>query len=290
MKKTVVLILTFVIICLLWGCSGKSVDNSSETSVPLPYTYSCVKCIDNKTGDTKDNMAVIKSVEELADYKESISSSFDLDKSVFGEDSATLNQKLAVFNENYFADKVLVISRRNFVTEDELTLIDASMSGSTAVINSRLSAGGEYEESVRFFLIQIKNEHFTNITDISLNVTDDEAASREDNNSMMISKGENTYKSVTDSEKIAEIRQVINSFKYTESNYDFSDYEIGTTDITVSYQGFVALFTDKFIYIDGKTYAPLDEAKQKIVDLYNSLKETPQTLPAETFESDETTT
>lgn len=289
MRKTAALILIFIMICSLWGCSGEGSVNTAETSVPLPYTYSCVKCIDNRTGDIKDGLTVIKSVDELTAYKESISSSFDLDKGILGEDSATLNQKFSVFNEKFFTDKILVISRRNFVTEDVLTLVDANMSGTSATINSNLSVGGKYEESVRFFLIQVKTEHFVNITDISLKVTSEETTSGEYNNAMLISKGESAYKSVTDSDKIAEIQQIINSYKYTESSESLEEYDVGLTDIAISYQGYVALFTDKFIYIDGQAYAPRPDVKQRIVDYYNALTEAAQTVPAEPFDSDETT-
>lgn len=291
MKKIIVLALTFIIACSFWGCTGKSgSDGAKETSVPLPYTYSCVKCVDNQTADIKDNITVIKSVEELESYKKSISDSFIMDKGIAGEDSATLAQKFSVFNENYFTDKVLVVSRRNFVTEDELTLLDGNKSGGTAIIESELSVGGEYEKSVRFFLIQIKNEYFADITDISINITTKETTTSVTDVSMMISKGENAYKAITDSNKIAEIQNTVNSFKYKETEYSSDNYEIQPSDITISYQGYVAIFSDTFIYIDGQTYTPNDAAKQKIVDLYNSLTEFAQTVPAETFESDEGTT
>ena len=291
MKKAIALSLIFISLCTLFGCSSNKEDSSDDTvSEGLPYSYSCVKCIDNQTEDIKDDITVIKSTEELDRYKASISSSFDMDKGTIGENSAALNQKLSIFNENYFADKTLVISRRNFVTDDELTLLDGTIIGTKANIVSELSVGGKYEKSVRFFLIQIRNEYFTDITDISISVSDETTAAAYDDNVLMISKGENTYKTVSDGEKISEIQNAMNSFALNSSDYDFADYQTQITDITISYKGTVAIFADDFIYIDGKTYSPSSSAKQKMIDLYNALQETVQTIPTENFESDETTT
>lgn len=291
MKRSVAVFMLAVLFCGLWGCTSDKSDAGTEVLTPLPYSYSCVKCTQNLLADASDDVTVIRSVAELEQYSEKSAAYFDFSKGVQGEESATLTQKLAVYNESFFETKTLIIVRRNFVTDNELVLLDGETDGArSAVIHAKFDKTGAYEKSVRFFLIQVKSEHFPKDMALSLDISEAESSTLLSDVAMLMAKGDANFKTISDPSKIETVKSVISSFSYTETENTFDDYTPGITDIAVSYQNYIAVFAEDFIYINGVCYAPNASAKQRMVEVYNGLEEKAERVtedPAETDDSAE---
>lgn len=290
MKKSVAFFVLAVLLCGLWGCASDQSVAGTEVLTPLPYSYSCVKCTQNLLADTSDDVTVIRSVAELEQYSEKSAAYFDFSKGVQGEESATLTQKLAVYNETFFETKTLIIVRRNFVTDNELVLLDGETDGAkNAVIHARFDKTGAYEKSVRFFLVQVKSEHFPKDMALSLDISEAESSTLLSDVAMLIAKGDANYKTVSDPSKIEAVKSVISSFSYTETENTFDDYTPGITDIAVSYQDYIAVFAEDFIYINGASYAPNASAKQRMVEVYNGLEEKAERVTEDPADTDAST-
>ena len=80
--------------------SSVSEEGSSERDIV--FTYSCVKCTDSVMYETSDDITVVSSVDDLNKYKTKLASTVDTEKGVQGDGTATVSQKLSVYNTSFF--------------------------------------------------------------------------------------------------------------------------------------------------------------------------------------------
>lgn len=69
--------------------------------------------------ETSDDITVVSSVDDLNKYKTKLASTVDTEKGVQGDGTATVSQKLSVYNTSFFENKSLIIVRKNFATDSE---------------------------------------------------------------------------------------------------------------------------------------------------------------------------
>ncbi len=223
-----------------FGCTPKkdsSVSEEGSSERDIVFTYSCVKCTDSVMYETSDDITVVSSVDDLNKYKTKLASTVDTEKGVQGDGTATVSQKLSVYNTSFFENKSLIIVRKNFATDSEMIIDGFSVGKTGGIINAELRSGGNAEKSLRLFLVQV------NASDIS----DDDSA---------------------------KIKGIVEACSYSAASHDKTDYTSGDTDITVTYDGHSYLFSDAFICVDGKYYNPDLSVKQQLTTIYDSLTET----------------
>ena len=211
---------------------------SSERDIV--FTYSCVKCTDSVMYETSDDITVVSSVDDLNKYKTKLASTVDTEKGVQGDGTATV-----------------------------------SVSKTGGIINAKLRSGGNAEKSLRLFLVQVNASDISDKLKVSLNVTDDGSeAENTPSVSLVIGKGNNEYKNVSNNDDSAKIKGIIEACSYSAASHEKTDYTSGDTDITVTYDGHSYLFSDAFICVDGKYYNPDLSVKQQLTTIYDSLTET----------------
>lgn len=103
----------------LYAEKDNSVSEASSSERDIVFTYSCVKCTDSVMYETSDDITVVSSVDDLNKYKTKLASTVDTEKGVQGDGTATVSQKLSVYNTSFFENKSLIIVRKNFATDSE---------------------------------------------------------------------------------------------------------------------------------------------------------------------------
>lgn len=261
-----------------FGCAPKNDDSVSEAGSSerdIVFTYSCVKCTDSVMYETSDDITVVSSVDDLNKYKTKLASTVDTEKGVQGDGTATVSQKLSVYNAGFFENKKLIIVRKNFDTDAEMIINGFSVGKTDGIINAELRSGGNAEKSLRLFLVQVNASDVSDKLKVSLNVTDGDSKSESTSAvSLVIGKGNTEYKNVSNNDDSAKIKNIVESCSYSAASHDKTDYTSGGTDITVTYDGHSYLFSDTFICIDGKYYNPDLSVKQRLSTIYDSLTET----------------
>ncbi len=278
MKKVLSLFLIIFMFTAFFGCAPKNDDSVSEAGSSerdIVFTYSCVKCTDSVMYETSDDITVVSSVDDLNKYKTKLASTVDTEKGVQGDGTATVSQKLSVYNAGFFENKKLIIVRKNFDTDAEMIINGFSIGKTDGIINAELRSGGNAEKSLRLFLVQVNASDVSDKLKVSLNVTDGGSKSESTYAvSLVIGKGNTEYKNVSNNDDSAKIKNIVESYSYSAASHDKTDYTSGETDITVTYDGHSYLFSDTFICIDGKYYNPDLSVKQRLSTIYDSLTET----------------
>lgn len=261
-----------------FGCTPKKDNSVSEAGSferDIVFTYSCVKCTDSVMYETSDDITVVSSLDDLNKYKTKLASTVDTEKGVQGDGTATVSQKLSVYNTSFFENKSLIIVRKNFATDSEMIIDSFSVSKTGGIINAELRSGGNAEKSLRLFLVQVNASDISDKLKVSLNVTDDGSeAENTPSVSLVIGKGNNEYKNVSNNDDSAKIKGIVEACSYSAASHEKTDYTSGDTDITVTYDGHSYLFSDAFICVDGKYYNPDLSVKQQLTTIYDSLTET----------------
>jgi len=278
MKKVLSLFLIIFIFTAFFGCTSKNGNSAPEASSSerdIVFTYSCVKCTDSVMYETSDDITVVSSVDDINKYKTKLASTVDTEKGVQGDGTATVSQKLSVYNAGFFENKKLIIVRKNFDADAEMIINGFSVGKTDGIINAELRSGGNAEKSLRLFLVQVNASDISDKLKVSLNVTDGGSKSESTSAvSLVIGKGNTEYKNVSNNDDSAKIKNIVESCSYSAASYDKTDYTSGGTDITVTYDGHSYLFSDTFICIDGKYYNPDLSVKQQLSTIYDSLTET----------------
>ena len=113
--------------------------------------------------------------------------------------------------------------------------------------------------------MQVNASDISDKLKVSLNVTDDGSeAENTPSVSLVIGKGNNEYKNVSNNDDSAKIKGIIEACSYSAASHEKTDYTSGDTD----------LFSDAFICVDGKYYNPDLSVKQQLTTIYDSLTET----------------
>ena len=282
MKRFLCLLLCACLFVPFVGCETKSKE---QAFYDIPFESANVVMVPLETAELsyQNEYYFFTSERDLKKGMEALSQTFDLSAVAENEKDA-FEMVAKQYTEEFFKDKVLLFVKRYHTTEAVLQLKSMDAVNNAFQITACLESGKEASSTFRAYFLAFDKQYFLS-KDSTVHVKTESVKSETeagvDLNSLTVSVG-TRYKVITDTAAADALVAQIQDMALQPSDYNPDNHTFSASDVTVAGRGFYAVFTDDYIAVGLSVYAPNSACKQAVVDAYQTLPGTMNTLETTT--------
>lgn len=269
MRRFLCLFLCILLLVPFVGCTV-SFGDKSFPDIPFECVTTALVPRAEAQQSSQNEYYFFTSQKDLQKGLETLSANFSVGEVADGEQHS-FETLLKPYTEDFFESKVLLFIKRYHSTEAVLQPQTLEAENNAFKLYANLERDAAPASVYRVYLLAFDKQYFlSSDATVDVETTSVEPPTKSALEYLSITVGDR-YKTVTDDAAADEFIAKIRDLELTPSAYNTDEYKEKSNAITILGRGAYAEFTDAYILIGTKVYAPDSTVKQMVLDAYQTL-------------------